>query len=123
MHPIIQLTVAVAMVVMAARMWPPILYWLAGLFMFLAAIKFTRRSIRWLRKVMPSDGFSFLLRALLACSAWIAIAAIADYALPAKVSAMSILLCFMAACLSIELGVVLIGLWKRFFRHRRQPYR
>lgn len=114
MHPVIQLTVAVAMVVIAARMWPPILYWLVGFFLILAAIKGARRSIRWLRKVIPSGGIISLVRVLLGCAAWITIAAVADYILPGRISAMSIVLCFMAAYLVIALGFALAGLWRRF---------
>lgn len=113
MHPVIQLTVAVAMVVIAARMWPPILYWLVGFFILLAAIKGTRRTARWLRKVIPAGGFKSALRLVLGCAAWIAIAGVADYFIPGKISAMSIVLCFMAAYLAIELVFLLAGLWQR----------
>ena len=106
MHPVIQLTVAVAMVVIAARMWPPILYWLVGFFLILAAIKGARRSIRWLRKVIPSGGIISLVRVLLGFAALIAIAAVADYMFPGKISAVVLLLCFAGA---IAVTGIIIG--------------
>lgn len=117
MHPVIQLTVAVAMVVIASRMWPPLLFWLAGFFLILAAIKGARRSISWLRKAIPTAGFSSLVKVLLGCAAWLAVAAMADYFIPGRISAMSIVLCFMAAWLAITFVLVLAGLCRRRPRH------
>ncbi len=55
MHPVIQLTVAVAVLIIAIRAWPPTLYWLAGILISIALVKVIRRSLRAINKAR--EGF------------------------------------------------------------------
>lgn len=113
MNPVIQLTVAVAMVVIAARMWPPLLYWLVGLFVLLFTIKGIRRSARWMRQYAVGRGL-VAAEVLLSFIAWIAVAAIADHFHPGRISAVSIVLCI--ACAILIIGLLLSAAGKL---HRR----
>lgn len=117
MNPVVQLTLSVALVVIAARMWPPLLYWLVGLFLLLGAVKGVRRFIRWAYKCNRSASFSGIMVSLLVPVAWLALAATADELFPGKISAVSIVLCFICAFIAIGLLVSAVD-WCRRFLHR-----
>lgn len=108
MNPVIQLTAAVALVVIATRMWPPLLYWLAGMFVLLFTIKGIRRSARWIRKHAFGSGL-VATECLLSLLAWVAVAAIADHFHPGRISAVSIVLCIACAILIIGLLLSVAG--------------
>lgn len=112
MNPVIQMTVAVAMVVIAARMWTPVLYWLAGIFILLFTIKCIRRTCGWLRRrttlhwVMIAEyGLIFTVVLTLAFTV--------DYIHPRKISAVSILLCSACAYLIVGLLISAAGRMRR----------
>lgn len=118
MNPVIQLTVAVALVVIAARMWPPLLYWLVGFFLVIGTIKGMRRLVRWARKYTHSISIRNLMSCLLVPAAWLAVAATADIFFPSQISAVSIVLCFICAFMAIVVLVSAPG-WCRRYLHRR----
>lgn len=113
MHPIVQLTITVALVVMAARMWPPLLYWLLGIMMLLLVVKLLRRSVRLLRNNVTAAWFQPVLSFMIYTGLWMSLAAMADYFFPARISAVSIVLCFAGACAVIALIVFAIGKLER----------
>lgn len=118
MHPVIQLTVAVAMVVIATRIWHPLLFWLAGLFFLIGLIKMVRRCARWLKNKSERELFGLTFQAGIYSAMWLAVAYIADYLFPNKISAVSILLCFICAFLIIGLLLFFVGVSRRYL-HRR----
>ena len=118
MNPVVQLTISVALVVIAARMWPPLLYWLVGFFLLIGAIKGMRRLVRWSRRHTKSVRIGRLIACLLVPAAWLAVAAIADRFHPSKISAVSIVLCFICACIAIGL-LVSAADWCHRYLHRR----
>lgn len=116
MHPVIQMTVAVMMVVIAARMWPPLLYWLAGIVALLMVIKGIRRFIGWI--AISKGKLSGLAYSVALCLCWLVVAAGLDFLHPQKISAVSIVLCFICACIAI--GILLsVADWCRRYLHRR----
>lgn len=118
MNPVVQLTISVAVVVIAARMWPPLLYWLVVFFFVIGTIKGIRRLVRWARKYIHTIGMRNTLCFLLVPIAWLAIATMADILRPNQISAVSIVLCFICASIVIALLVCAPG-WCRRYLHRR----
>lgn len=116
MHPVIQMTVAVMMVVIATRMWPPLLYWLAGMVALLTVIKGIRRLISWVKSGKGRLSGLAYSAALSIC--WLLIAAALDFLHPQKISAVSIVLCFICACIVTGL-LVSAADWLRRHLHRR----
>ncbi|AIX74660.1 hypothetical protein C3374_14075 [Pantoea sp. PSNIH4] len=113
MHPVVQLTISVALVVMAARMWPPLLFWLLGIMALLLIVKLVRRSARFIRSSITAAWFEPVLSFLVYTGMWLALAAVADYFFPARISAVSIVLCFAGAYAVIALIVVATGKLER----------
>lgn len=118
MNPVVQLTLSVALVVIAAKMWPPLLYWLVGFFLLISMIKGVRRLVRWSRGSNKSVSFRRLIACLLVPAAWLAVAAIADKFHPSKISAVTIALCFICACIITGL-LVSAADWLQRHLHRR----
>lgn len=118
MNPVVQLTISVALVVIAARMWPPLLYWLVGFFLIISAIKGMRRLVRWVRKKTQPNAFIRMTPLMIVPLAWLCIAEIADRLSPGKVSAVSIVLCFICACITLMALVSSVD-WIRRHLHRR----
>lgn len=114
MHPVVQLTISVALMVMAARMWPPLLYWLLGIMTLLLLVKLARRSARFLRSSVTAAWFQPVLSFLIYTGMWLALAVVADYFFPARISAVSIVLCFAGAYAVIALVVVAAGKLERY---------
>lgn len=114
MYPVVQLTISVALVVMAARMWPPLFYWLLGLMVLMLVVKIFRRSARLIRSHMTAAWFQPVLSFVVYTGMWLTLAAVADYFFPASISAVSIVLCFAGAYAVIALIVAAIG---RFVRN------
>lgn len=99
MHPIVQLIVSVALVIMAARMWPPLVYILFAGVLALAAIKLLRRIARLIKLKRNSPVILWLMPFFFSCGMWLALAGIADYFMPKKISAIQIVVCFACAYL------------------------
>lgn len=109
MHPVIQLIVSLALLTIAARMWPPLLYWLIGVMALLVVIKLIRRSVRLVSNSVTAAWFQSVMGFFIYTGMWLAMAAVADFFFPASISAMSIVLCFAGAYAVIALIVVAIG--------------
>lgn len=118
MHPVIQLTVAVAMVVIATRIWHPLLFWLAGLFFLIGLIKMVRRCARWLKNKYERGLFGLTFQAGIYSAMWLAVACLADYLFPNKISAVSIVMCLICAFLIIGLLLFVAGLFRRYLHPR-----
>ena len=112
MNPVIQMTVAVAVVVIAARMWSPILYWLAGLFVVLFTIKCIRRTYGWLRR-RTTLHWVMIAEYGLIFTGMLTLAFTVDYIHPMKISAVSILLCATCAYLIVGLLISAAGRIRR----------
>lgn len=118
MHPVIQMTIAVAMVVMATRMWPPLLYWLAGAVIFLSLVKGVRRTARWLKNKVNKNHAIGVLKLTFVAFAWVVLAMGADRFFPGKISAVSIVLCFICAFLVIAILLSAAEWLRRHLPHR-----
>lgn len=118
MHPVIQLTVAVTMVVIASRMWHPLLFWLAGLFLLLGIIKLARRIAKWIKIKSGNKNVAALIHTGFAVMLWVAVATLADYLNPNRISAVSIVLCFFCAFIFIVLLLFVADISRRYL-HRR----
>jgi len=118
MNPVVQLTLSVALVVIAARMWPPLLYLLVGFFLLIGTIKGMRRMVTWSRRHTKSVSIRRLIAYLLVPAAWLAVAAVADRLHPSKISAVSIVLCFICACIVIGILVSAADWCRRFLQRR-----
>jgi hypothetical protein len=115
MHPVIQMTVAVMMVVIATRMWPPLLYWLAGIVALLMLVKGVRRASRWAYSLFRNGSLDGLIVSAMVGAGWLLLAVLLDYFLPQKISAVSIVMCFICAYFAI--AVIFIAV--RALTHRR----
>lgn len=117
MHPVIKLTVAVLLMVIAARMWPPLLYWLIGLMLMLGLIKCVRRMFRLAKKHSGAIKSRGLISFLLFSAGWLGVALLADKIMPSKISAVSIVMCFICAFIVIALLLSAVE-WLSRYLHR-----
>lgn len=103
MHPIVQLCVAVALMVIAVRAWPPLAYILLGVMVLLLVIKMIRRSAGFIRRNTSAPWFEPVSSFVIQVGLWLALACVADYFFPKKISAVSIVLCFAGAYVVLAL--------------------
>lgn len=101
MHPIIQLCIAVALMVIAVRAWPPLAYMLLGVMALLLVVKGFRRGSRAIRRNISSPWFEAVASFFIHVGVWLVVAAVADYFMLGTVSAVSIVLCLSGAYLVI----------------------
>lgn len=118
MHPIIQMTIAVMMVVIATRMWPPLLYWLVGIVAALMVVKCARRLTAWFRCAFREKRINAVIYGSCIAAFWLIIAGIVDGIHPQKISAVSIVTCFICASVVIAVVISLAGTVNRYL-HRR----
>lgn len=97
MHPVIQLTVAVLMMVVAARMWPPILYIAVSVTAVIMTVKCARRSLRWFNRHCSRDdrltGIAYTASVIISY----VIAGVVDCLMDPKLSAITMVNCFAGA--------------------------
>ena len=103
MHPIFQLCVAVSLMVIAVRAWPPLAYVLLGVMALLLVVKVIRRGARAVSRNLSSAWFARVASFVVYVMAWLLVAFVADYFLPRKVSATSIVLCLSGAYMIVAL--------------------
>lgn len=116
MHPVVQLTLSVAVVVIAARLWPPLLYILSVLVILLFLVKAVRRAAGWASK-KSFRGFSdSVLSVCIFGGLFLSIAAAADYFIQPKFSAVTMVLCFAGAIAVVGVLVNIVEYAMRRYR-------
>ena len=113
MNPVIQMTVAVALVVIAARMWPPLLYILSTIVGVLLIAKVTRRLWGWVRSERGASLISAVVPFLIYTATLLALAAIADHLMKMRISAVTMVMCFAGAYACLALLACLAGNFRR----------
>lgn len=114
MHPVIQLCVAVSLMVIAVRAWPPLAYVALAIMMLLLLIKICRRGARAIRRNISAPWFEPVSTFIIQVVVWLSVAAVADYFSPRQISAASIVLCLASAYLVIA---VVVNVANRIERH------
>lgn len=114
MHPVIQLCVAVSLMVIAVRAWPPLAYVALAIMMLLLLMKICRRGARAIRRNISAPWVEPVSIFVIHVGVWLAIAAVADYFSPRQISAVGIVLCFAGAYLVIA---VVVNVANRIERH------
>jgi len=105
MHPVIQLCVAISLMVIAVRAWPPLAYVALAIMALLLLVKMFRRGAGAIRRNISAPWFEPVSNFVIHVGVWLAIAAVADYLSPRQISAVSIVLCFAGAYLVIAVVV------------------
>jgi len=114
MHPIVQLCVAVSLMVIAVRAWPPLAYALLGVMALLLVVKVIRRGAGAIRRNSSSAWLTHVASFVAYVIAWLLVASVADYFLPRKISATSIVLCLSGAYMIVAL---IVAVFKKTEKH------
>lgn len=118
MHPIVQLTVAVLLMVIAARMWPPLLYIAAAITVVLLLTKCIRRAVRWARGSYSANSLVNVSGVAVCIIVAYIVSGSIDYLASPKLSAVTIVNCFVGAIVGtaalvwiFEAGIALVKRW------------